>query len=45
MSAVKEIQEAIPKLSRAEVEAIRDWIDNCLEDQLDLTEEVKAELA
>ncbi len=44
MSTVKEIQAAIPKLSRQEVEAIREWIDNYLEDQLELTDEVKAKL-
>ena len=44
MSTVKEIQAAIPKLSRAEIEAIRDWPDDYLEDQLDLTDEVKAKL-
>jgi hypothetical protein len=44
VSTVKEIQEALPKLSRQEVEAIRDWIDDYLEDQLDLTDQVKAKL-
>ncbi len=44
MSTVKEIQEALPKLSRQEIEAIRDWIDDYLEDQLELTDEVKAKL-
>ena len=44
MSTVKEIQEAIPKLSRDEIEQIREWIDDYLEDHLDLTDEVKAKL-
>jgi hypothetical protein len=44
VSTVQEIQEALPKLSRQEIEAIRDWIDQYLEDQLELTEEVKAKL-
>jgi hypothetical protein len=44
VSTVKEIQEAIPKLSRNEIEAVRNWIDDYLEDQLELTDEVKAEL-
>jgi hypothetical protein len=44
VSTVKEIQEAIPRLSRKEIEKVRDWIENYLEDQLDLTEEVKAKL-
>jgi hypothetical protein len=44
MSTVKEIQEAIPNLSREEIEQIRTWIDDYLEDQLELTDEVKAKL-
>lgn len=44
VSTVKEIQEAIPKLSRHEIEAVRDWIDEYLEDQLELKDEVKAKL-
>jgi hypothetical protein len=44
MSTVKEIQAAIPKLSREDVEKIREWIDDYLEDQLELTDEVKAKL-
>jgi hypothetical protein len=44
VSTVKEIQEALPKLSRQEIEAIRDWIDEFLEDQLEVTDEVKAKL-
>ena len=44
MSTVQEIEAAILKLSRAEVERIREWIDNFLEDQLELTDEVKAKL-
>ena len=44
MSTVKEIEAAIPKLSRAEIEEIRDWIDDYLEGQLELTEDVIAKL-
>ncbi len=44
MSTVKEIQAAIPKLSREEIEEIRQWIEDYLEDQLELTDEVKAKL-
>ena len=44
MSRVKEIQAAIPKLSREEIEEIREWIDDYLEDHLELTNEVKAKL-
>jgi hypothetical protein len=44
VSSVKEIQEAIPRLSREEVEAIRDWIESYLEDGLELRNEVIAKL-
>jgi hypothetical protein len=44
MSTVKEIQAAIPRLSREEIEQIRMWIDDYLEDQLELTDDVKAKL-
>jgi hypothetical protein len=44
MSTVQEIEAAIPRLSRAEIEEIRAWIDDFLEDQLELTDEVKARL-
>jgi len=44
MSTVKEIQAAIPTLSREEIEQIRTWIDDYLENQLELTDEVKAKL-
>ena len=44
MSSVQEIEAVIPKLTRAEVEEVRAWIDDFLEDQLELTDEVKAKL-
>ena len=44
MSTVQEIETAIPRLSRAELEELRTWFDNYLEDQLELTEEVKNKL-
>lgn len=44
MSTVEEIEAVIPKLSRAEIETLRAWIDDFLEDQLELTDEVKRKL-
>jgi hypothetical protein len=44
MSTVQEIEAVIPKLSRAEIEEVRAWIDDFLEDQLELNEEVKTKL-
>ena len=42
MSIAKEIQAAIPKLTRREIEEVRDGMDDYLEDQLELADEVKA---
>lgn len=42
MSTIQEIEAAIPRLRREEIEALRAWIDEYLEDQLELTDEVKA---
>ena len=44
MSTVQEIEAVLPRLSRAEIERLRAWIDDYLEDQLELTDEVKAKL-
>jgi hypothetical protein len=44
MSTVQEIEAVIPKLSRGEVEELRVWIEDYLEEHLELTDEVKAEL-
>jgi len=44
VSTVNEIQAAIPKLSREQIEEIREWIDDYLEEKFELTEEVKAKL-
>ena len=44
MSTVKEIEAALPKLSRAEVEQIRDWIEDYLDDPRELADDVKAKL-
>jgi hypothetical protein len=44
MSTVQEIEAAIPRLTRAELEQLRAWFEDYLEDQFELTEEVKAKL-
>jgi hypothetical protein len=44
MSTVREIEEAIPRLSRREIESLRDWIDDYLEEHLELSDEVAAKL-
>lgn len=44
MSTVQEIEAAILKLSRAELERFHAWFEDHLEDHLELTGEVKARL-
>jgi uncharacterized membrane protein YvbJ len=44
MSTVQEIEAAIPRLSRAELEQLRAWFENYLEDHLELKDEVMAKL-
>jgi hypothetical protein len=44
MSTLQEIEAAIPKLSRKEAEELHAGLENYLEDQLELTDEVKAQL-
>jgi len=44
MSTVQEIHAAIPKLSAEELVRLKEWLDDFFEDQLVLTDEVKAAL-
>lgn len=44
MSTVQEIEAAIPRLSQAELEELRSWFEEYVEDHLELTDEVKAKL-
>ena len=44
LSTVQEIEAAIPKLSRAELEQFHAWYEDFVEDHLELTDEVKARL-
>ena len=44
MSTVQESEAAIPRLSRAEFEQFRAWLEDYVEDQLELTDDVKAKL-
>lgn len=43
-SDVQEIEQAIKTLPRREVEQLREWIENFLEDQLELTDEFSASI-
>ncbi len=44
MSTVQELEATIPRLSRAELEQFRAWFEDYIEDRLELTDEVKAQL-
>ncbi|HAB19088.1 MAG TPA: hypothetical protein PLX89_06190 [Verrucomicrobiota bacterium] len=44
MSTVAELEEAVPKLSRGELEAFQRWFEEYLEDQRELRDEVVAAL-
>ncbi len=44
MSTVQEIESAIQRLSRAEMREVYEWLENTLEDQLELKEDFKAKI-
>lgn len=43
-SDVREIEQAIRTLPRSEIERLREWIENYLEDQLEITDEFAARI-
>jgi hypothetical protein len=45
MSTVQEIESALRQLRPDEMRAVRDWIDEILEDQLEFTPEFAAKIA
>jgi hypothetical protein len=44
MSGVKEIESALTKLTLDEKQAVRDWLDDLIEDQLEVSDEFKAKI-
>jgi hypothetical protein len=44
MSGVQEIEQAIQTLPRSEIERLRDWLEDYLEDQLHLSDDFKAKI-
>ena len=44
MSTVQEIESAISRLSPEEMRAVRDWLENLLEDRMELKDEFKTEI-
>ena len=44
MSMLEKVEEQVKQLSTAEQLALRDWLENLLEDRLELKDEFKAEI-
>jgi endonuclease III-like uncharacterized protein len=44
VSTLQQIEKAIEVLPRKQVEELRDWIENLLEDQMELTDEFAAKI-
>ena len=44
MQTLEKIEQEVKQLTRAEQEALRDWLDHMLEDELELTDEFKAKI-
>ena len=44
MSLVQELESKVPKLTKEELAQFRDWFEQYIEDNLELRDEVKAEL-
>ena len=44
MSSVKEIESALTRLSLADLEAVRDWLDDFFEDQMEVSDEFKEKI-
>ena len=44
MSLLEQVEDQVKRLSIDDQEALRDWLDNLLEDRLELKEEFKSEI-
>jgi mRNA-degrading endonuclease RelE of RelBE toxin-antitoxin system len=44
MSALEQIEEQVKRLSKSEQEALREWLENVLEDELGMTDEFRAKI-
>jgi len=45
MPTLQEIEHQIKQLTKVEQEALRGWLENMLEDELEMTDEFKAKIA
>jgi uncharacterized protein YdcH (DUF465 family) len=41
---LEQVEDQVKRLSAAEQEALRDWLDNLLEDRMELKDEFKAKI-
>ena len=44
MPMLEEIENQVKQLTKAQQEALRDWLDNLLEDELEFTDDFKAKI-
>ena len=44
MSTVAEVEQVVLKFTPEQQEELRDWLENLLEDRLEMTDEFKAEI-
>jgi mRNA-degrading endonuclease RelE of RelBE toxin-antitoxin system len=44
MPTLEKIEDEVKQLPKAEQEALRDWLENILEDELEFTDEFKAKI-
>jgi hypothetical protein len=44
VSTVKEIESALAKLSLEDMQAVRDWLEDIIEEQLEVSDEFKAKI-
>ncbi len=44
LSTVKEIEKALARLSVQDLQAVRDWLDDFIEDQLEVSDEFKTKI-
>jgi len=44
MSKVKQIESALEKLPLVELQPVRDWLDDFIEDQLEVSDEFKSKI-
>ncbi len=44
MPTLEQIEEQVKKLTKADQEALREWLENMLEDEVELTDDFKASI-